>query len=378
MKTSFLAISFVLTACSVAACGGQLASDEATTNGRGVSPVPTDTAAAPSTTGTTPTKPPVAPPAPSPEPVSCPTSITTLSGATSIASSLAFGADTYHLERSTPGNAPRLLSGAWSGSTHSVAASVSSDGGAAFLEKLSSDAWASSEALTDSATRRVTVYRGLNRLGSLSIVNGALDRTYAKEGISPDGTRVVFPGSKRALFAPVEPGADGWDRGALDACAGPCELLWAKGQEIFVAEQLPNGGRELVKKSFSNPTGSLVRVADPTEGRAIVAVTKSRIFLDGPYDDLVPVVLDRTTLAVVPFAWEAQDDIREARERADGYFDVFSVYSGEVASAKLVAPDGAIVRTGSGHAAYGSVSAGTCGFWIDGRLLPYADGESPR
>lgn len=378
MKTSFLAISFALTALSVAACGGQLAPDEATSKGTETSPAPTGTAPAPSTTGSTPTKPPIAPPAPSPEPVSCPTSITTLSGATAIASSVALGADTYHLEWPTPDNAPRLLSGAWNGSTHAVSGSLASSKGTAFVERLSGDTWASSESLTDAQARRVTVYRGLNRIGSFSIPNGALDRTYAKEGISPDGTRVVFPGRNGARFTDVAPGSDGWEASALDACSGRCELLWAKGQEILVVEQLSNGGRELVKKSFSNPTGSLLRVTDPTEGRAIVAVTQSRIFLDGPYDDLVPIVLDRATLAVVPFAWEAQEDIREVRERADGYFDVFSVYSGEVASAKLVAPDGSIVRTGSGHAAYGNVSAGTCGFWIDGRLLPYADGESLR
>jgi hypothetical protein len=377
MKTRLLAFSIALTTCSLVACGGQLAADDATTDGKGSSPVPTETAPAPGTKGT-PAEPPVAPPAPSPEPLSCPTSITTLTGATSIASSVAFGPDTYHLEWPTPDDAPRLLSGAWSGSTHSVSGRSASSKGAAFLEKLSADTWASSEALTDASTRRVTVYRGLNRQGSFSIPNGSLDRTYAKEGISPDGTRVAFPGRDGVRVGTTKPGSDGWEAGSVEACSGPCELVWAKSGEIFVVEQLPNGSRELVKKSFADPTGSLVRVPDPTAGRAVVAVTKSRIFFDAPYDDLVPIVLDRATLTVVPFAWEAQEDIREVRERADGYFDVFSVYSGEVASAKLVAPDGAIVRSGSGHAAYGSVSAGTCGFWIDGRLLPYADGESAR
>jgi hypothetical protein len=377
MKTRSIAFSFALAACSLVACGGQLATEDATPDS-GPSPAPSTTAPTPSGTATTPDKPPVPPPAPSPEPVSCPTRMTVLSGATSIASTVALGLDTYHLEWPTPGNAGRLLSGSWNGPTHAVSGSLTPDTGTTFVEKLSGDTWAASEALTDSATRRVTAYRGLTRLGSFAIPNGSLDRTYAKEGVSPDGSRAVFPGRNSALVADALQGSDGWEKGAVNICAGTCELLWGKGPEIFVVEQLPNGSRELVKKAFSNPGGALVRVADPTQGRAIVAVTANRIFFDGPYDDLPPIVLDRATLGVVPFVWEAYEDIREVRERNDGYFDIFSIYSGEIASAKLVAPDGTIVRNGSGHAAYGSVSAGTCGFWIDGRLLPYADGESPR
>lgn len=274
------------------------------------------------------------------------------------------------MQRAAP---PNVLAGLWSGASHAVAQRAAAERTANQVEVLSADTWATTDQVTDSEKRTVVAYRGMTRLGSFGVRNTNLERPTFREGMSPDGLTVVFGYGKQTFRAPVTAG-DGWDKSAIQVCVG-CELLDAKAGEVLLSRQIEPGLVMLERRAYANLDETLVSGADPSNGRPIAAITANRIFFDSPYDDLAPIVLDRATLTPVPFTWEADEDIRAVRERADGTFDVFSVFSGEIASAKHVSATGGLLASGDGHAAYGHVSAGACGFWIDGRLYPYAGGQ---
>lgn len=361
-------------ASALGGCGGEIASDTPPPGASSTAPSPGPTGA-PTTPPTTPTGSPSAPPpaplpSPGPAPASCPTQVTPIGGASGVMSSIALGNLTFHLEmqRGAPAN---VLAGLWSGASHAVAQRAAAEQSANQVEVLSADTWATTDQVTDSEKRTVVAYRGMTRLGSFGVRNTSLERATLREGMSPDGMTVVFGYGKQSFRAPVTAG-DGWEKGAVPLCAG-CELLDAKAGEVLVSHQIEPGLVMLERRAYTDLASPLVAVADPSNGRPIAAITANRIFFDAPYDDLAPIVLDRATLTPVPFTWEAYEDIRAVHERPDGTFDVFSVYSGEIASAKHVSATGAILASGDGHAAYGHVSAGVCGFWIDGRLYPYAE-----
>lgn len=366
-------------ASALGGCGGEIASDTPPPGASSTAPSPTagPTATPPSTPTGSPSAPPPAPlPAPGPSPTACPTKAMSLAGASGVTSSVALGNMTFHLEmqRAAP---PNVLAGLWSGASHAVAQRAAADRSANRVETLSADTWATTDQVTDAEKRTVVAYRGLTRLGSFGVRNTNLERSTFREGMSPDGRTVVFGYGTQTFRAPVTAGDD-WDKSAtpiLCGGGGGCELLDAKAGEVLVSYQVEPGLVMLERRAYANLDTSLVAVRDPSNGRPVAAITEHRIFFDSPYDDLAPIVLDRATLVPVPFAWEAYEDIRAVRERADGTFDVFSVYSGEIASAKHVAADGTLLASGDGHAAYGQVSAGACGFWVDGRLLPYAEGR---
>ena len=378
MHARTLSFFALLPTLVLAACGGQIVEGEPLPSGEAspsasspTQPIPTGTSPAPSPS-------PTLPPAPS-APLSCPTKVTSLGGGGAIASSVALGAATFHLAWPVQGAAPELLAGTWNGTTHAVAARSTATRGTSVVEALSDGTWGASEGFSDSATRTVTAYRGLTRIGSFAVPNVTRERGFLKEGMSPDSSEVVYGTGSEVMVTKVVPGQGGWEKAATRLCSDGCELLWAKGADVLVVERARSRSAELVRRSFANLGGSAVRVADPTDGRAVVAVTANRIFLDGQHDRLPPIVLDRATLTPVPFAWDEHDEMTSVRERSDGSFDVFSIYSGEIATAKLVSAEGTVRRTGGGHAAYGQVTAGACGFWSDGRLFPFADAErDPR
>lgn len=363
VSQSILALAAPLT---FVACGGEIASEPAPSGTPTATPTSAPTPSpGPGPSPSAPTPSPV--PSPGPEPTSCPTAVSPLSGGSGITSSIALGTSTFHLE-AVRGGAPNVVAGLWSGATHTVAGRAVAERSATFVEALSGDTWATTDSVTDSANRTVVAYRGMTRLGSFNVRNTSLERSTFREGMSPDGRTVVFGSGKQTFRASVTAG-DGWERGAT---ALDFELLDAKSGEVLASHEVARGAVLLERRAFANLDVAVVSVPDPSNGRSVAAVTANRIFFDAPYDDTSPIVLDRTTLAPVRFSWEAYEDIRAVHERADGTFDIFSVYSGEIASSKHVAADGTILSQDGGHAAYGQVSAGACGFWIDGRLYPYA------
>lgn len=351
------------------ACGGELAQSG------DPSPDPSSSATpAPTLAPTSPVPTPALPPAPPvPEPLSCPTKAGSILGGDGIVASIALGAATYHIGPS--GRTTTLFQGTWSGSQHSVSGRQSSEVRVGAIEALGKDTWAASEGFTDSFTRTVVAYRGLDRLGSFEVRNGDFDRTYLSEGMSPSYDTIVFQDGGAVSRAVVGLGKDNWERTASPLCVSRCDLLWAKGDDVLMVKHAAGAPSVLIRMSFSSLGTVAAEVTDPTAGRAVAAVTENRIFFDSSYDSLAPIVLDRKTLAVVPFEWQGDDDIEAVRERTDGTFDVFSVFSGEIASAKHVAADGKVLLSGTGHAAYGQTSAGACGFWVGGRFLPYATNE---
>jgi hypothetical protein len=319
--------------------------------------------------------PPLTPP---PAPLACPTKVTKLTGAAGVMSTVALGTATYHLIAHAAVGSSVLLEGTWSGSTHSVSKRESVGARFSLLEPLGAETWAASEGFSDSATRKVVAYRGFSRLGSFEVPNVKLTRSSFKEGISPALDTVVFQNGYAVSRANVTLGKDNWERTATPLCVADCELLWAKGDDVLVAKHANGAPSMLYRFDFSNLAYHAAYATEETQGRAVAAVTKNRIFLDGSYDERAPMVLDRATLQPVPFAWEGYDDIRAVRERADGSFDVFSVYSGEIGSAKHVSATGQVLAQGIQDAGYGFVTAGECGFWVDGRLYPYASTMNQR
>jgi hypothetical protein len=365
VSQSILALAVPLT---LVACGGEIASEPAPSGAPTGTPTSAPTSAPKPSPGPGPTAPtPSLVPSFGPEPTSCPTAVSPLSGASGITSSIALGNSTFHLE-TVRGGAPNVVAGLWSGAAHTVAGRAAAERSATFVEALSGDTWATTDSVTDSANRTVVAYRGMARLGSFNVRNTSLERSTFREGMSPDGRTVVFGSGKQTYRASVTAG-DGWERGATGL---DFELLDAKSGEVLASHEVAPGSVLLERRAFANLDVPVVSVPDPSNGRSVAAITANRIFFDAKYDDISPVVLDRTTLAPVRFTWEAYEYIRAVHERADGTFDIFSVLSGVIASSKHVAADGTILSRGDGYAAYGQVSAGACGFWSDGRLYPYA------
>ncbi len=368
--------SWVFGMLLLAACGGEIQPED----GSPSATPPTSTGLPPAPTTTTPPTPTPAPTplTPPPAPLACPTTVTELTGAAGVVSTVALGTATYHLLASAALGSSVLLEGTWSGSTHSVSKRESVGAQFALLEPLGAETWAASEGFSDTATRKVVAYRGFSRLGSFEVPNVNRTRSSFKEGISPALDTVVFQNGNAVSRATVTLGKDNWERTATPLCVADCELLWAKGDDVLMVKHANGAPSVLYRRAFSNLATDAASATDETDGRAVAAVTKNRIFLDGSYDERAPMVLDRATLQPVPFTWEGYDDIRAVRERADGSFDVFSVYSGEIASAKHVSATGQVLAEGSGHAAYGFVTAGECGFWVDGSLFPYASTMNRR
>ena len=361
--------SWVFGMLLLAACGGEIQPDDGATP-----PTSTGLPPAPTTTPPTPVPPLTTPPAP----LACPTTVTELSGAAGVVSTVALGTATYHLLANPAVGSSVLLEGVWSGSTHNVSKRERVGAQFSLLEPLGAETWAAAEGFSDAATRKVVAYRGFSRLGSFEVPNVNLTRGAYQEGISPALDVVVFQNGSAVSRATVGLGKDNWERTATTLCAADCELLWAKGDDVLMVKHASGAPSVLYRRAFSDLATDAASATDETHGRPVAAVTTNRIFFDGAHDDRAPLVLDRATLQPVPFAWERSEDIGAVRERADGTFDVFSVYSGEIASAKHVSASGQVLAQGSGHAAYGSVTAGECGFWIDGRLFPYASATNRR
>ena len=364
LSSFFVLVSSV----TLAACGGQIQGEDTPGGSRDPSPSPSGVPNVPPGFSPAPSAP-VAPPAPSP--LSCPAAGTGIAGASFVSSSIALDAATYHLELPQDrGGLPQLVEGVWSGSTHAVSTTLPGARGMAELEKLSSDLWGVTEGFSDAASRNVVVYRRMIRLGSFLVPNGSLDRTFLTEGISPDGSKVVYQSGRSVAVATVA-GGDGWQRNARTICVDDCELLWAKGDEVLMVRRASGAPEMLIRRYYAAIDTPSLDVVDPTAGRKVVAVTTNRIFL-GASERNAPLVLDRATLTPVPFTWEPSDAIRAAQERTDGSFDIYSIYSGEIASAKHVSSTGRLLGEGEGRAMYGQVSVGACGFWSDGTLVPFA------
>jgi hypothetical protein len=222
--------------------------------------------------------------------------------------------------------------------------------------------FAISDVLSD-ATNRLVTFFGPNdaALATVEERNTGYEDLY-REGISDDG-EIAYPDAIN--LQPVVRRVGSPD----PVCVG-CSLIGVVGGDLYVIHS-----GMLERRPFTRARPGNVAVIgtywDDRSGVApwIVGAVGQVLFLSTANSQWV---VDRTSLAPVPYTLATSDRLEAVVPHGDGTIDAFSLESGEFAYASRRDASGAFLAKGQAYPAYGFANPTPCGFWVGNRHIPFA------